>query len=190
MPTPSPYPSPTPSPYPSPTPSPFPSPAPSPFPPPSSPVPPPSPSGLPPRAILTSPRPATLPDGDFVWTWGETSEDEEGAARESEEGLVVVHVEGRQGRHACELTAELVDYLGPESDRVRNMKRTLENMADAPDFATRVRSTMQAQRLSREIQGRESVVRAARLSCVVSPSEEELRARERARRAQERRRSR
>src|SRR5262245_58216250 len=39
--------------------------------------------------------PVEVPETDFVWTWGEPSQDaEESAKREAEEGMLVVHVEG------------------------------------------------------------------------------------------------
>src|SRR5690606_30960930 len=58
-----------------------------------------------------------LPDTDFVWTWGEPSaDDEEIATRVREDGFVIVRVEGRQDAHSCELIAELVDFLDPDSE--------------------------------------------------------------------------
>jgi hypothetical protein len=142
------------------------------------------PPALPPGIAISQRAQAPLPDTDFVWTWGEPSgQDDEGSADQPrDEGLVVVRVEGRQGVHACELTAELLDFFDPKSDRVKAMRRALEGLDDDQYFASRVRTLM-------ETQGRDSVLRSGRLSCVVSPSEEELRARERARNAQERRRS-
>src|SRR5690606_3160349 len=105
------------------------------------------------------------------------------ATRVREDGFVIVRVEGRQDAHSCELIAELVDFLNPDSERVRTMKRALEGLAGDRDFASRVKSLMDAQAST-------SVLRGARMSCVVSPSQKELRARERARASQERRRSR